>query len=293
MPSFIHTRAKLPLAMLALALLLTACGGAEDRKSVYMERGLALMEEGNHEKARLEFKNVLQIDPKDADARFQLGLANEKLNEWRAAFQNYQAVLQLDETRHDARVKVAQILLLGGEIEKALAEVETVLAALPDDVDALAVRAGLRARQGDVAGARGGCRTGPGTGPGASQLRCAAGVPAGGRQRRRGCAGAAARGHQRQPGQHQPQAHPGADQRAGRGHGGGRGHAAGNHRRRAGQNLAPGAPGAVPGQQRGLRQVRSRAAQGGDRTSPRKPARARRWCASWPAASASTRPKRR
>jgi Tfp pilus assembly protein PilF len=40
-------------------------------------------------KAKLELKNVLQIDPKDVGARYMLGLVNENLREWQDAFVNY------------------------------------------------------------------------------------------------------------------------------------------------------------------------------------------------------------
>ena len=50
---------------------LAACGGAEDRKAKYFERGKELFEQGNYVKSELEFKNVLQIDPKQAEARNQ------------------------------------------------------------------------------------------------------------------------------------------------------------------------------------------------------------------------------
>ncbi len=36
------------------------------------------MTQGNFEKARLEFRNALQIDPNNAELRFQAGMAAEK-----------------------------------------------------------------------------------------------------------------------------------------------------------------------------------------------------------------------
>ena len=73
------------LTLLALIALLVGCGGAEDRKSAYMDKGQAFFDDGNYEKARLEFKNVLQIDPKDLDGRYKLAQTMERLQDWRAA----------------------------------------------------------------------------------------------------------------------------------------------------------------------------------------------------------------
>lgn len=137
----------------AIILALVGCGGAEDRKSAYMERGLELVKEGNYEKARLEFKNALQIDPKDAEAHFQLGLAQEKLGEWQGAMSQFLATNKLDASHVEARIHAGQIYLLGNALDKALEEVEAALISEPTNPDALALRGGIRARSSDTSGA--------------------------------------------------------------------------------------------------------------------------------------------
>ena len=51
------------ICLVLLFVALTACGGAEGRKSAYMQMGQGFFDSGSYEKARVEFKNVLQIDP--------------------------------------------------------------------------------------------------------------------------------------------------------------------------------------------------------------------------------------
>ncbi len=135
-----------------LILVLAGCGGADERKAAYMERGTQLVEEGNFEKARLEFKNALQIDPKDANAHYQLGLILEKLGEWRPAMSQFLAVIKLDKTHIEAHIHAGQIYLLGNALDMALEEAETAVTSEPENVDALVLRAGIKARSGDISG---------------------------------------------------------------------------------------------------------------------------------------------
>src|SRR6185295_16831832 len=65
------------IAVLALAVVLavalTACGGAESRRASHMERGQKFYDAGNYDKARVEFRNALQISPNDPEARYMNG----------------------------------------------------------------------------------------------------------------------------------------------------------------------------------------------------------------------------
>ena len=127
-----------------IVAILGACGGAEDRKAAHMEKGQALFDAGNFEKARLEFKNVLQIDPKDIPARFALAQTLEKTQDWRGAAGHYLAVLESEPEHHDALSRMGQIYLLGRDLEKAGEHAEKILAQNPNDPDGLTLRAGVR-----------------------------------------------------------------------------------------------------------------------------------------------------
>ncbi len=154
--------------MTALALMisgLAACGGAEDRKAKYFERGKELFEEGNYVKAELEFKNVLQIDPKHADAWYMLGRAAEKQQEWRNAFGAYAGALEADAEHVPAMVAQGHLYRLSGAHDKALEAAKTALGLAPGDADALILRGATRAQLGEseaaVADARAALRSDP------------------------------------------------------------------------------------------------------------------------------------
>ncbi len=64
-------------------MALLSCGGAEERKAKYLERAKSYLAEKNYDKARVELKNVLQIDPKYAEAYFLMGQVDEQKQDMR------------------------------------------------------------------------------------------------------------------------------------------------------------------------------------------------------------------
>ncbi len=71
---------------ICLAAAVVACSRPQEKKKEFFSNGRKLYEDGNYVKARLEFKNALQIDGKFADAYYWLGLTEEKLGSVKAAF---------------------------------------------------------------------------------------------------------------------------------------------------------------------------------------------------------------
>lgn len=143
-------------SMLLALLVITSLGGcssAESRKERYLEKAEALVAQKNYEKAELEVRNALQIDPSYLPARLLMGEVAIRLGDPRRALQMYQAALDLDESNLEARAGLAKVYLLGGLPEKALELVEPGLASAPDDAALLTVRGGARARLGDLKGA--------------------------------------------------------------------------------------------------------------------------------------------
>lgn len=141
------------LGVAALAVLVSACGGAESRKARYLEKGEAFFADGNYEKASVEFRNALQIDPKDAHARYQVGRVSEKLGNPREAVGQYQAAIDQDPKHMRARAALARLFLLGGLPDKAMELAEPGLTQEPQNAQLLTVRGAAKAQLGDVPGA--------------------------------------------------------------------------------------------------------------------------------------------
>ena len=129
--------------------LLASCGGAEDRKAKYFERGMELYEQGNYVKAKLEFKNVLQIDPQDAEGHYMFGLIMEKEQNWRQAYALFLRAVELNPSHADALTHLGRLYAMSGAPEKAIESADKVLALKPGDAAAMVLKGLAKARMGN------------------------------------------------------------------------------------------------------------------------------------------------
>src|ERR1700704_5970076 len=102
------------LAACVLAALLIGCGGPEARKEGYLTKGREYLASHHFEKARLEFRKALQLDPNDAEVSFLAGTAAEHLGNVREAAQMYQTAIQADGRHLGARAQMAKLFVLSG-----------------------------------------------------------------------------------------------------------------------------------------------------------------------------------
>lgn len=114
---------------------------------------MELYQQGNYVKARLEFKNVLQIDPSDVEGYYMFGQIEEQEQDWPKAYALFTRALELDPTHPGALVHLGRLYALSGSPEKALESAETVLKSDPDNIGALVLKGLANARMGkkDVA----------------------------------------------------------------------------------------------------------------------------------------------
>lgn len=146
-----QSRRLLPLMM--CVVLLVACSGADARKARYLEKAQELVAEQDFDKAQLELRNALQIDPHYVDAQLLLAEVAEKVGDPRRALQMYQSALEQSPTNGKARTGLARLYVFGGLPEKGIEIAEAGLTATPDDPDLLVVRGMAKASMGDIAGA--------------------------------------------------------------------------------------------------------------------------------------------
>jgi len=145
-----RTRGRLgPVArglLLALALGAAGCDSAEERLAKHYARGVELLEAEQFEKAALEFRNALKLDENHAPARLEIAKLYERDREFSAAVGNYRLVAELDPANLESRLKLGQILLLGGALDEAATYAGQAVALAPEDPDALVLRASVSYR---------------------------------------------------------------------------------------------------------------------------------------------------
>jgi len=138
--------------LFCLVVIVASCGGAEERKVKYLEKGKAYLEDNNLKKARIEFKNVLQIDPKYAEAYFYMGRLQEKNKELRSALGYYQKAIELDPKYLDPKLKLARIYVIAGTqmyMDKAIALIDDVFAEDENNIEAQLIKATISYKTGN------------------------------------------------------------------------------------------------------------------------------------------------
>ncbi len=139
------------LILLALVTSLVACGGADERKSVYLDKAMKSMQAGDYEKARIELKNVLQIDPKDARAYFALGEVFEAKKDFRKAFGNYNKAAELDPQNPEYLAKIGRFyLVLANDIGKAEEQLSKIEAVDKNSRHGRLLKAGIMLKKEDI-----------------------------------------------------------------------------------------------------------------------------------------------
>ena len=69
---FYETMNSSVIISILLVFLAVGCSNPDEKKNAHLQKGMEYQEKGDTNAAILEFKNYVQVDPKFADARYQL-----------------------------------------------------------------------------------------------------------------------------------------------------------------------------------------------------------------------------
>ena len=138
---------KRSLLAALLAGVISGCGSAEDSSARFIESGKQLVEQGELDKARLEFRNALQINPLEAEGYYQLALIDEKAQNWKNMYSNLVTVESLQPEHVPAIIKLGQLRLVSGQLDEAMAQAEKALSLEPENQDAILLKATVYIKQ--------------------------------------------------------------------------------------------------------------------------------------------------
>src|SRR3972149_10105874 len=122
-----------------LLITLAACSSPEEKKAKHMERGLKYYNEGKYNEAIIEYKNAVQITPKDAEGHYRLGIAfirTGKIHDLSNAYKELSQAVEINPDIMDAQVQLGNILLLSREYSEAKEKADIVLKKETGNVDA-------------------------------------------------------------------------------------------------------------------------------------------------------------
>src|SRR5687768_15596698 len=100
------------------AVLFTGCS-AKAKLERHVKRADAFFEKGDFEKARIEYLNAFQLDRNDPHVAARLAESFLKDGDIVNAYRLLSQAVSLEPTNTEARVKLASVLLLGGDPVKA------------------------------------------------------------------------------------------------------------------------------------------------------------------------------
>ena len=149
-----------------MVFLFTACGGREARIAKHYQRAQEHLQQQDYAKAKVELRNVLQIEPRFNDAYFMGGQIAEIEDDWNAAYANYEKALEVKPADAATLLKLARVYLLFGELEKAEKSLQASVAGAPESAESKTVRAAIRAARGDYDAAISDARSVLSTSPG-------------------------------------------------------------------------------------------------------------------------------
>jgi tetratricopeptide (TPR) repeat protein len=136
---------------LSLAVLLTfavfGCSSKDQQIDKYMKSAERHLSDGRLEKANIEYRNVLQIDPNFTAAIYANAQISEKLSKWSEAAAAYQKIIEIDDTYKQAKERLARLYFLGKAPKRSLELAEQILTKDARNAAALSLKGAIAASE--------------------------------------------------------------------------------------------------------------------------------------------------
>ena len=149
MPKKPFPRGNTAIWVLALLVAVSccACSSMEEKRDKFLASGQALYQQGDFVRARLQFKNALQIDPKLATGYLWLGKTELNLKNPQGAYGALNQAVELKPDLTEAHILLGDLLLTAKQPDKAKEKADLALKQEPKNTDALLLSASLAMAQ--------------------------------------------------------------------------------------------------------------------------------------------------
>ena len=126
---------RLAIVFVALSLLLSACDSAEERAEAHFQAGLAHLEEGDVERALVEFKNVFKLNGQHKEARLTYAKLERERGNIPVAYRQYLRLVEQYPDNLEGHRALAEMALEIGNWEDLQRYAGTARELAPDDIE--------------------------------------------------------------------------------------------------------------------------------------------------------------
>jgi cellulose synthase operon protein C len=119
---------RLATILIVIITLFLACSRDPNvRKQKYFESGQHYAEKGKYPEAAIQFANAIQVDPRFAEAHYQLARTYLRLQDAMRAYQELSRTLQIQPDNYKAHIDIANLLILAHDLNRAKEHVDLLL----------------------------------------------------------------------------------------------------------------------------------------------------------------------
>jgi tetratricopeptide (TPR) repeat protein len=141
------------IAIISAGLLQGCTRDPNVKKAKYLKSGEHYAAEGKQQEAIIQFSNAIKIDHNYAAAHYDLAKSYMKLGAYAGGYAELQRTVELDPKNIQARLDLGTLLLAAKQYPRSKDQANAILAQQPNNADAIALLSSISLAQGDHAGA--------------------------------------------------------------------------------------------------------------------------------------------
>jgi tetratricopeptide (TPR) repeat protein len=145
---------RLVLILALITIFLAGCSRDPNvKKQKYFKSGQSYFAQGKYGAATIQFGNAVLVDPRYAEAHYQLAQTYIKLQDWLHAYQELNRTLELQPENYQAHIDIANLLIADHEPGKAKEHIDLLLQKDANEPQVHEAAANLLSAEADYSGA--------------------------------------------------------------------------------------------------------------------------------------------